>query len=192
VLTASAVQAQDAVTLKPGLWESRIIKLEVNGEDHMPQLQATQARMRQSIASMPLQHREKLEAMSGPDQSVERSCVSSERWARTAGNDRAFFVYEKISRKLNLECVQPRESHNGNRITFEVSCQRDGSNTLTMKTEYVIAGDQATVKTEILNTAAGGAKPVMIQEAQMQFLGSDCGDLKPVPSFCDAVILRAE
>ena len=171
-LAACAVHAQGANQMKPGLWETRMVKMTADGQDMLPMMKAAQEQMRKAMASMPPEQRKQMEASldAKGDPTVERMCVSAEM----AKSDQA--MLPKQSEMPG--CDQPKIDHSGNSTTFEVSCKVNGGATVT-KGESVASGDQITTKAEVVTTM-GGAKHTMVSEAQMKFLGSDCGGLKPL------------
>jgi hypothetical protein len=62
-------------------------------------------------------------------------------------------------------------------MAFEMSCKQGGG-TVSTKGESVTTGDQINTKAETLTTMAG-SKHAMQMDAQMKFVSSDCGGLKP-------------
>jgi len=158
VLMAGVVEAQTPVDMKPGLWETRILKMEQDGQDML-------AMMRQAMASVPPEQR-KMMGMSGDDATVMRVCYSA---AMVKGD--GWLAGQNAQMQ---GCSPPKVSRSGNRGTFEVTCKD-----MTGKGEYVTAGDQITVKSETV-MGAGSSKHKTVQEMQMKFLGSDCGDVKPL------------
>ena len=171
-LAACAVHAQGANKLKPGLWETRTLKMTANGQDMLPMMKAAQEHVRNAMASMPPDQRKQMQASMdvNGDPAVQRMCVSAEM----AKSDEA--MLPKQSEMPG--CDKPKIEHSGNRTTFEVSCKVNGGATVT-KGESVADGDQISTKAEVVTTA-GGVKQTMVTEAQMKFLGSNCGDLKPL------------
>jgi hypothetical protein len=172
-LLAGAVHADAANGLKPGLWETRTLKMSMDGKDMLPQVRAAQEQMRQSLAAMPAEQRKKMEALvgaQGGDPTVQRLCVSAEM-AKSAQS--------VLPRPARADCAEPRLSRSGNRTTFEVSCKQGGS-TVTSKGETVASGDQLSTQVETVSTEPGGARHTMLAETQMKFIGADCGSLKPL------------
>jgi len=158
VLTAGVAGAQAPVDMKPGLWEVRILKMEQDGQDML-------AMMRQAMASVPPEQRKQM-GMSGSDPTVTRVCYSA---AMLKGDD---WLAGQNAQKQG--CSPPKVNRSGNRGTFEVTCKDMAS-----KGEYVTTSDQISMKTETV-ASAGGSKHKLAQEMQMKFLGSDCGDVKPL------------
>jgi len=156
VLTAGAAWAQAAVDMKPGLWETRILKMEQDGQDML-------AQMRQAMAGIPPAQRKQ---MGMSEDGAMRVCYSE---AMVKGDN---WLAAKNAQKQ--DCSPPKVNRSGNRATFEVTCKD-----MTSTGEYVTTGDQITMKTETVITAGGG-KHKLAQEMQMKFLGSDCGDIKPL------------
>jgi hypothetical protein len=173
-LIAGATLAEGpAGMMKPGLWESRPLKMMVDGRDMLPQMKAAQTRMRKSIGNLPPEQRKQMEATINAQQgdpSVQRLCISPEM----ASSGQAM-----LPRPEHAGCAEPKLSHGGNRTAFDVSCKQNGGTT-TGHGESVIVGDQITSKFESVTTEAGGTRHTMQIETQMTFLGSDCGGLEPL------------
>ncbi|MFT4196168.1 DUF3617 domain-containing protein [Ottowia sp.] len=168
-----AAQAQGPGGLKAGLWESRTLKMAMDGKDMLPQMKAAREQMQKSLAGMPPEQRKKMEAMmgaQGADPTVQRLCVSAEM----ARKDQAL-----VPRPARADCAEPRLNRSGNRTAFEFSC-RQGGGTVTGKGETLAEGDQISTKVETVSTDAGGARHAMVAETQMKFVGADCGGLKPL------------
>ena len=168
---AVAVHAQDQ---KPGLWESRTTKMTIDGKDALASMKASYQQMRDSLAKMPPAQRKQMEDSLGPqgeDPTVQRVCVS----AAMIKNQQSM-----VPSDLNQsDCAPAKVNHDGNRMTFETSCKHGSSGTVTSKGLIVNAKDLVTTTVETVITTAG-AKQVMQTEAQMKFIGSDCGGLQPL------------
>jgi len=154
---AGMAQAQAPVDMKPGLWEVHILKMEQNGQDML-------VMMRQAMASIPPEQRKKM-GLSGNDATVARMCYSE---AMVKGDS---WMAGQNAQKQG--CSPPKVNRSGNRGAFEVTC-----NNMTSKGEYETTGDQISMKTE--TTTGPGGKDKIAQEMQMKFLGSDCGNIKPL------------
>ena len=172
-LAVAAAQAQGPSGLKAGLWESRTLKMTVDGKDMLPQVKAAREQMQKSLANLPPEQRKKVEAMmaaQGGDPTVQRMCVSAEM----AKRDQPI-----LPRPSHAECAEPKLDRKGNRTGFEFSCKQ-GESTVTGKGETVMGGDQISTKVETVSADKSGAKRVMVAETQMKFIGADCGGLKPI------------
>lgn len=162
VLATGAAQAQAPIDMKPGLWETRILKMVQDGKDMLAEMEA---QTRQAMAYLtPEQRKQFGDPMAG------RMCVSP---AMVKGDWLASQSAQKET------CTPPKVTRNGNRVLFETTCkEREG--TVVTKGEHISAGNLVTSKTEMVITEPGGAKSTTVQETQMKFLGSDCGDVKPM------------
>jgi len=148
LLVAGAAQAQAQGDIKPGLWETRILKLEQDGKDMTAEMNAL-------MASLP---------------GGGRSCISQEM-AGEPSDDGPFPVPPPHPES---NCEQPKINRSGKRKTIEVTC-RDWS----YKSETVMELNQVTAKEEMVMSAKDGVRHTMISEAQINFIGSDCGDIEP-------------
>lgn len=176
VLTLAALGSAYAQpnAMKAGLWESRTSKMLVDGKDMVPQMKAAAEQMRQQLAKMPADQRKLIEAQmaarGGNDPSVQRMCVSAEMAKRDQ---------PMVPRPPHAECADPKLTRSGNRTEFELSCkQPDG--TMTGKGETVVSGDTITSKVETVTVHKTGTKRTLVAESSMRYLGSDCGDIKPL------------
>lgn len=173
-LAVGTTLAQGPGGLKAGLWESRTLKMTVDGKDMLPQMKAAREQMQQSLAKLPPEQRKKMEAMmatqGGGDPTVQRMCVSAEM----AKKEQPI-----LPRPAHADCAEPKLDRNGNRTAFEFSCKQ-GEGTIAGKGETVATGDQVTTKVETVTSDKSGAKRTMVAETQMKFIGADCGGLKPL------------
>lgn len=171
-VASGVAQAQNA--MKPGLWETRIIQMTVDGQDMAAQMNAAQEQMRQAMASMPPEQRKKMESMfsaQGAGGMTQRICISPEMASRDSA---------VVPRQQRAECGEPKITKNGNRTSFEVMCKHaDGSQTVS-KGETQFAGDQMNTKVESVMTEKGGVRRTSRTETQMTFVSSNCGSVKPV------------
>jgi hypothetical protein len=162
------------VGLKPGLWEVRVVKQVVDGKDMTAQMAAQAGQMQQTLAKMPPEQRAQMEAMfkqkgisQGSDGSY-RLCVTPEMAKRDAP------VVDKDGR-----CQPTKVTHSGNQTTYEINCSSNGTTTVG-KGETTAAGDLITTRSDMTMSRAGGPPRVMHSESEMKYLGSDCGDVKPL------------
>ncbi len=172
MLTALGVFAQ-GIGLKPGLWESHIVKQIRDGKDVTAQVTGSMAQMQDKLASMPPEQRAKIEAM------------MKQNGAPTMGGNGAYkmCVTPEMARQnkppIDREGCQPTTvQRSGNHSSFDFNCTR-GDLTTSGKGEATTTGD--TISTVIdTNIQMGNGTPhVMHTEAEMKFLGADCGDVKP-------------
>ncbi len=172
-LATSAAQAQGPTGMKAGLWETRTTAMSLDGKNMLPQMLAAREEMRKSLASLPPEQRKKMAAMlppEGGDPLSQRMCISPAMAARDQ---------TMVPRPKGAECDPPKLNRSGNRTTFEFACKQGGGKT-SGKGETVVAGDLVTTKVETTGTDASGAKHTMRAETQMKYLGSDCGQVKPI------------
>jgi hypothetical protein len=163
--------------LKPGLWETRIVKQVVDGRDMSSQIAGASAQMQQAMANMPPEQRARMEAMmkqhGGPaiaSDGAIRICISPEM----ASRDRPIVDREG-------HCQPAVVNHSGNHTTFEFNCNSNGT-AMTGKGESTSTGDLIKTQMEMTRRKANGETHVMQSETEMKFLGSDCGDVKPIPA----------
>jgi hypothetical protein len=161
--------------LKPGLWETRLVKQVVDGQDRSAQIAGASSKIQQAMASMPPEQRARMEAMmkehGGPamgGNGTYKMCIS----AQEANRDRP--VVDREGR-----CQPATVTRSGNHTTFTINCASNGTVT-TGKGESTTSGDIITSQVDITTKKANGETHVMHNESEMKFLGSDCGDVKPL------------
>jgi len=113
------------VEMKPGLWESRIVKMEQDGKDMTESMNAMMAR----------------------DPKAARMCITKEMASKMAANPPSNSSMPKLSQ---AGCEQPKINRSGNRTTVEIAC-----NNVSTKTETVMASDQVTTRAEVVMTMGG-------------------------------------
>jgi hypothetical protein len=172
-LAATAATAVSAETMmKPGLWEVRMIKQVMDGQDMTAQMAAAQAQMQAAMANMPPERRKQMEAMMGkqtmPSANVHRLCISPEMAARD----------KPMVAQQDAKCEPTKTTRSGNKTSFEMNCTSEG-HSMVGKGESVATGDSVSTRMDMTMTDARG-KHTMQSETQMKFISADCGDVKPV------------
>ncbi len=174
ILLAASGAAQAQSTIKPGLWESKIVRMTMDGKDALAQMNAAQEQMRQAFAKMPPEQRKKMEAMmpaQSGDSGTHRICISPEMVAKDGA---------LVPRPQRAECDPPKVSKSGNRTSFEAVCKQVGGGQTVSKGEILIDGDLASSKIEAVSTDRAGARHTTQTETQMKFVSSNCGSVKPI------------
>jgi hypothetical protein len=77
-------------------------------------------------------------------------------------------------------CQPAKINQSGNHTTFEINCSVSGT-VMTGKGESTATGDLITSRVDMSTRKANGETHVMHNETEMKFLGTDCGDVKPIP-----------
>ena len=170
LVLSSAAFAQGS-PLKQGLWEVKPISQIRDGQDMTAQMAAAQARMQQSLASMPPEQRKQMQAMMGQHggsaDAATRICVSAAMAAR-----------EKPMVDPEGRCEPAKVNRSGNKSSFEFNCTTEGR-TMAGKGESTASGDMVSTRMDMTTTDAGG-RHTMQSEVQMKYLGADCQGVKPV------------
>jgi Protein of unknown function (DUF3617) len=161
------------MTLKPGLWEIKMVKQVMDGRDMSAQMAAAAANMQQAMANMTPEQRAKMQAMLPSTAGLGsgggyRICVTPEMAKRNTP------VIDKDGR-----CQPATVNHSGNVTTYEFSCNSNGSSRQG-KGQVTMDGDVLTNVADMTSTTANGATHVMHSETEMHYLGADCGDVKPI------------
>lgn len=179
--TLLAMQASPRLTAeaadmgyKPGLWENKTLKMVIDGKDMSEQMAAMMAKREQMMAALPPDQRARIDAMmksNGMSQGGDSSfkiCISPEMAKRATP------VVDKDGR-----CPTAKVTHEGNRTSFEMNCTLNGTTTVGKGTS-TISGDVVTNAVDMTRTDANGKTQVIHAESEMHYLGSDCGDVKPI------------
>lgn len=163
--------------LKAGLWETRIVKMTVDGQDKTGAMSEASSRMQAAMANMPPEQRARMEAMmkergggsTGTD-GTTRICISEQ----LANSDKPFSNPSK-----DEQCQPASITRSGNRTTYSLTCTAHGQ-TSTGKGEAIVTGDMISTKVDMTTKSATGETHERHIETEMKFLGTDCGGLTPI------------
>ena len=163
---------------KPGLWEMRITKNIVDGQDHSAQMSSMNEQMQAAMAKMSPQQRAQMAAMMGNSgvgigmggpggQGGMQMCITPEMAKQDVP------VADK-----NSGCPPANVQKNGNHVSYGFSCTKNGETT-SGKGEATINGDTVSVSSDVTTTSAHGTHHIQT-ESEMRFIKSDCGNVKPL------------
>jgi hypothetical protein len=161
--------------LKPGLWESRIVKHVMDGRDTTAQTTGALSQMEQNLSRLPPAQRAQMEAMM-----KEHGALTT----GTAGTTKLCISPEMAARDKPVvdpegRCQPGKVEQSGNHTTFEFNCNTNG--TLTSgKGESTASGDVISTRVDVTTRRGKGETHKVHSESEMKFLGSDCGDIKPI------------
>jgi hypothetical protein len=178
VVAVAAFAAIDGLAagfgLKPGLWESRIIKHVMDGRDMTSQMTGAMSQMQNTLSRLPPEQRAQMEAMmkqrGGMTMGTEgttKMCISPEMAARDQP------IVDQEGR-----CQPAKVNHSGNHTAFEINCSVNGT-VMTGNGESTARGDLIANRVDMNIRRGNGETHVLHTETEMKFLGSDCGDVKP-------------
>lgn len=178
LLSIGAAHGQATVEIKPGLWEIHILKMAMDGKDWLESIRAQTREAQARQAQVPSDQRRQIR-----DPLVEHLCMNSaipKNWLNLQNAPGM-----PLDKKNMAGCTSPKVSQSGERVTSEMVCNKSkDNNLLTNEGEMIFK-----VKIEIIKTnetsinmimTNATSKNTMIQEFQMKFLESNCGDLKSV------------
>lgn len=165
-VVALSVQAQ---TFKPGLWESTS---KMGGS---PEIEQAMAKMQQQMASMPPEQRKMMEEMMSK-QGVTLGASGSGMVAKVC-------VTKEMAERGDMptqqqgDCTTTTSDKTSRGMTMKFSCTNPPSNG---EGQLTFAGDSAyTTKMKINSTAQGAPKTITV-DSSAKWLGSDCGNVKPL------------
>lgn len=169
--SASSPASAQALRMTPGLWEQTVSMKSGSGE-----LEAKQAEAQARLAAMPPEQRAMVENMMksrgvqmGPKGTTLRICISKEMSEREP-------TPPKESR-----CEHQQVARNGSSVTYKFTCEgRDGNPPTTGEGTFQMTSSTSYTGTSIVNTTVHGKPERMENTVTGKYLGSDCGDIKPV------------
>ena len=160
----------DTSTLKPGLWENKVIKNVVDGKDMSAKSAEMMAKYQQAMEKMTPEQRAAMQshmAMASGSPGTVRICIS----AAMAANHGAL-------PEAQSHCAPASVSTSGNKMSFTLNCTRDGRTTVGSG-ERMINGDSISTHVNMKMTDSHGTR-TMEMESEMRYLGSDCKGIKPM------------
>ena len=167
-VAACAVSAAEPM-MKAGLWEMRIEKQIVDGQDMAGKMAAAQAEMQKAMAGMPAEQRKQMEQMmagrgmgGAGNPNVHRLCVSPEMAAQ-----------DKPVAAGDPKCQPSKYQRSGNRTTFEMNCPG-----MVGKGESVVSGDSIATTMDMTMTDESG-RHTMHSASRLRYVGADCQGIKP-------------
>jgi hypothetical protein len=164
-ITALPAAAQ---TQAPGLWEHAFSMKSAGGE-----IEKAMAEMKKQLDAMPPDQRQQMEQMMasrgvkmGAQGSSVKFCLTKEQAARPA------------EPRVNEHCTQQVEQRSGNTVRFKFECTRpEGASG---EGEMTYLNDKAYTGKTHLTAQVNGKPQQMSLEMTGKWLGSDCGDVKPL------------
>jgi hypothetical protein len=162
--------------LKPGLWESRIVKQVTDGRDTTSQMTDAMSQVQNNLARLPPEKRAQLEAMMKEHGALRMG---------TAGTTRLCISPEMAGRNKPIvdpegRCQPAKINQSGNHTSFEINCNANGT-VMTGRGESTANGDVITSRVDVSTRTGKGETHILHNETEMKFLGADCGDVKPIP-----------
>ena len=159
-----------AQTQSPGLWEHTFKLTSQGGETGNAQ---AQAQVQAQLAAMPPEQRRKIETMMknrgvtmGAQGTSARFCLSKEQAAKPA------------EPQMAGDCKQTEMTRSGNTMRYKFACispQR-----VSGEGQVTYAGDKAYNGKSTMTTQVDGQPQQMGMDMTGQWLGADCGDVKPL------------
>lgn len=166
-----AVTHAAGLGLKPGLWDVRLVRQVVDGQDVSAQLNESIAKAQTALANLPPDARARVQAMleqagvHAESNASFRICISP----AMAANDVPVMDKDGSCRPALL-------SRSANHTTFRIDCTANGTH-MQGQGEAISSGDTITSKSDITTRAADGSTHTMHNETQMQYVSADCGSL---------------
>ena len=167
-----AVTHAAGLGLKPGLWDVRLVRQVVDGQDVSAQLNESIAKAQTALASLPPDARARVQA------ELERAGVHAENNASFRICVRpAMAAHDLPIMDQNGSCRPAMVSRSGNHTTFRIDCMANGTH-MQGQGEAVATGDTITSRSDITTRAADGSTHKLHNETQMQYVSADCGSLQ--------------
>jgi hypothetical protein len=159
----AVAQAPD---VKPGLWQVKPISQVVDGRDVLAAMMASQARMQQSLANLPPDQRQRMEATMG-GMLTARLCLSP-----------AIAAQGVPMVDPEGKCQPENVERNGDKTSFEFHCSRNGRTSVGTG-ERTGTGNVLHTRMDMTTTDAKGSHRLQ-SEAEMTYIGADCQGVKSV------------
>jgi hypothetical protein len=163
---ASAAGAQN---LKPGLWEVTH-KMQSNG-----QMGQDMSQMQQQLASMPPEQRKMVEEM------MARQGVKPGAGGAGGMSVKTCMTKEMVEKNelpaQQGDCTTTHQSRSGNTMKFTVACTKPPS---TGEGQVTFSSPEAYSMKMAVTTESRGKPEKMNMEGGGKWLGSDCGNIKPI------------
>ena len=174
-LAAFAGMASADAGIKPGLWEMRIAKNVVDGQDQSAHMAGMTAKMNEQMARLSPEQRAQMSAMMGQrgmgmpmgGGGAIQMCITPEM----AKRDVPVADKEDSCQPINVR-------RNGNHMTYEVNCVSHGTKT-TGTGESTVNGDSVMTRSDTKVVDHGETHRIQ-SESEMRYVKSDCGDVKPM------------
>lgn len=161
--------------LKPGLWQSRMVKEIVDGRDMTAQMVGMASQMRQELARFPPEQRARIEAMMKAHGGASMGADATVKMCITP----ALSKRQSPFLDRSGHCQPATMTRIGNRTNFTINCRFNG-NTTVGKGESTATGDIITSRIDMTTHSGDGKTRVVHSETEMKYLGPDCGDVKPI------------
>lgn len=169
LLAAAGLAYAQTPGIKPGLWETKVVKMVNDGKD----MSEMMAKMQAQLANLPPDQRAMVESqmkahgMSGGAGGVIRMCISP-----------AMAAKHQVGGDPHGHCPPAQLQISGNKTTFSINCTYEG-NTTVGTGQAVMSGDSITTHVDMKTTGAQGNHTV-VADTQMSYIGANCQGLKPL------------
>ena len=166
--SAATAFGAHAQTQASGLWEHTFKLTSQGGE-----MEKAQAQMQAQLAAMPPEQRQKIEAMMkgrgvtmGAQGTTAKFCLTQEQSAKPA------------EPQMAGDCKQTDMSRSGNTMRYRFACT--SPQRVSGEGQVTYAGDKAYTGKSTVTTQVNGQPQQMGMDMTGQWLGADCGDVKPL------------
>ena len=168
-LTLCAASA-GAQTMKPGLWEAQ------NKLGGSPEMEQAMAQMQQQMASMPPAQRKMMEEMMAK-QGVGMTGASGGGMALKMCITREMVERNQLPVQQQGSCTTTTTDKTSAGMKIKFTCTNPPSSG---EGQFTFAGDTAYTMKMKVNSSAPGAPKTTTIDTSAKWLGSDCGNIKPM------------
>ncbi|OYU45003.1 MAG: hypothetical protein CFE44_09810 [Burkholderiales bacterium PBB4] len=165
---AAAVSAQ---TMKPGLWEITT-QMQSGGKD----LGAAMAAMQKQMASMPPEQRKMMEDMMAK-QGVQMSAAPGGGMGVKMCMTQEMVDRQQVAPPQQGDCTHTASPRTGNTMKFSFKCSKPASSG---QGEVTFSSPEAYSSKVQITAERGGAERMTEINSSGKWLGSNCGDIKPI------------
>lgn len=162
-----------AQTVKPGLWE---VKNKMSSPD--PRLAAQMEMLQQQLANMAPEQRKMLEAMAARHTGIALPAMQDGGMLVKICMSREMVEQQRFPMPEKGQCTHQRAPVINNAMKVSFTCTEPDTSG---EGELRFMGEKAYALTMNVTSAALGSKKTVTMDATGAWLGTDCGDIKPVP-----------
>lgn len=164
LLVSSALAFGADIQIKPGLWESKVLKQTVDGRDMTAQMAAFEQQAKAMAAQLPPEQRKQLTL-----QNDHRACVPPS----IATNYGAWIEHSSQCKLTSSPSLL------GNKLHFDATCMQNGQSA-SGTGEVVFSGDTVTAHMDLVTADGQGGQHKVQTDWQSKYLGTDCKGHPPI------------
>jgi len=170
-LAFAAAAAHADGHLSPGLWE-------VSVKTNNPEMDAAMAKMKDQLANMPADRRAMVEQMMASrgvgmnaGSNAVRVCMTKEQ-----------VEHDAMPQQRDGQCSQQDVTRSGGTLKYRFTCQGHDGQPVSGSGEFTMNGSTGYTGHTVTQMSVHGQPTQVQSDVVGKWLGSDCGDIKPLPT----------